>query len=350
MTVQALGWICLSTSLLISLLVGFNADALGRRLGLRDFPDAFGGRKRHDNVTPLVGGVAVVLSFLAACGLTIGYLAADSAMLDWQLRCLALTVGVMAAIGLADDRFGLSPVFRLVAATGVLVLAIVSAPDFRVEFLRFGDVQHIFVLPPVISVIFTLVCLIGLLNAVNMADGKNGLVITLALIWTGVLFFRNPRPIDPVLFATAGSLVVMLAFNMRNRLFLGDSGSYGISAIFGLLAIYAYNHSFATFAADQVATMFAVPVFDTIRLMTWRMRHGRSPFAGDRNHLHHYLHARWGWPVGLVIYGCIVAIPNGLSLLYASSSALWFALSAVLYVATLMLAVQRGTFREGFSS
>lgn len=236
---------------------------------------------------------------------------------------------------------------RLALTSFVLVLTIVEVPDLRVDFLRFAGADQLVLLPPWASVLFTLICLIGLLNAVNMADGKNGIVLTLSLIWTAVLFARNPQPFDPLLFGIAGSLAVMLWFNMKGALFLGDGGSYGISAIFGLLAIYAYNHSFATFDAGQVALLFLVPVLDTVRLMAWRMGQGRSPFSGDRNHLHHYLHARWGWPAGLGIYAALVALPNFLGVMFPVYSLALLGLGAFMYVATLFAATRGGTVRRG---
>lgn len=350
MTATLLNSLSAGLAIGIALFVGIFADRVGRFLGLLDFPDPFGGRKRHDRVTPLVGGIAVVAAFeLAAIGLIV-LLGEDSPNIDWQLKWIAVAVGTMSIVGFADDRFGLSPALRLAVTSIVLLLTIVQVADFRVEFLRFMGVDTIIVLPIWASIAFTLLCLIGLLNAVNMADGKNGLVIMLALIWTCVLFARNPQPLDPLLFAVAGSLSVLLVFNLKGVLFLGDGGSYGISAIFGLLAIYAYNHSFANFGAAQVAVMFLVPVLDTVRLMGWRMLQGHSPFAGDRSHLHHYLHARWGWPTGLWIYAALVAIPNYLAVTIPEFSLSWLGLSALLYGATLLLTTGRKTFRHGFTA
>lgn len=350
MTAMSLNMLCAAIGVGIALFVGQNASRIGSLLGLLDYPDPFGGRKRHARVTPLVGGLAVVLAFEASALLLYHLLAKDSALLDWQILWFGFAVGAMALVGLADDRMGLSPIVRLALTSFVLVLTILEVPDLRVDFLRFAGVDQLILLPAWASVLFTLLCLIGLLNAVNMADGKNGIVLTLSLIWTAVLFARNPQPFDPLLFGIAGSLVVMLWFNMKGALFLGDGGSYGISAIFGLLAIYAYNHSFATFDAGQVALLFLVPVLDTVRLMVWRMRQGRNPFSGDRNHLHHYLHARWGWPAGLGIYAALVALPNFLGVMFPAYSLALLGLGTVMYVATLFLATRGGTVRRGVSA
>lgn len=347
MTAMSLNMLCAALGVGIALFVGLNAGRIGSLLGLLDYPDPFGGRKRHARVTPLVGGLAVVAAFEVSALLLYHLLGRDSALLDWQVLWLGFAVGTMALVGLADDRMGLSPVVRLALTSFVLVLTIVEVPDLRVDFLRFAGADQLVLLPPWASVLFTLICLIGLLNAVNMADGKNGIVLTLSLIWTAVLFARNPQPFDPLLFGIAGSLAVMLWFNMKGALFLGDGGSYGISAIFGLLAIYAYNHSFATFDAGQVALLFLVPVLDTVRLMAWRIGQGRSPFSGDRNHLHHYLHARWGWPAGLGIYAALVALPNFLGVMFPVYSLALLGLGAFMYVATLFAATRGGTVRRG---
>jgi UDP-GlcNAc:undecaprenyl-phosphate GlcNAc-1-phosphate transferase len=317
-------------ALAISLAIGWNADAIGRRFGLLDFPDPDGGRKRHMRVTPLVGGSAVALSTLAACA---GMLVAGklSPPLAQHVGWYAVTVAGLYAIGLADDRFGLSARIRLVLAVAMLALVVVEAPDFSLMFLRFSGQDTLWLLGGWGDA-FALLCLVGLLNAVNMADGKNGLVTGLGLIWTLLLAFRLPPLFAPILAAAGASLAVTWWFNMRGRLFLGDGGSYAISAIFGLLAVYAYNVDFAGTRADDVALMFAIPVFDTVRLMIARVIAGRSPFEADRDHLHHRLHRYWGWPRGLVIYLGMVLLPNLGALLWPGSGLSWLALSALLYV------------------
>lgn len=323
-----------TAALAISMLIGLNAEALGRRLGLLDFPDPDGGRKRHERVTPLVGGSAVALSALAATAAV--FLGGPlSAPLAQHLGWFAATVAMMFLIGIADDRFALSARIRLLLAVAILALVVVEAPDFSLPFLRFAGQADLWLLATPWGEGFALLCLVGLLNAVNMADGKNGLVLSLGLVWTVVLAFRLPPVLAPVLTGTGIALAVMWWFNMRGRLFLGDGGSYAISAIFGLLAVYAYNRDFPTMRADDVAVMFAIPVFDTVRLMATRTLAGRSPFEADRDHLHHRLHRQWGWPRGLLIYLAMVAIPNAGALIWPGSGLGWLVLSALLYTAVM---------------
>jgi len=325
----------------VALLVALMADRLGRALGLLDWPDTDGGRKRHARVTPLVGGLAVTVAALSAAligravsGVAGLELAFGGPVAGAHLGWLALGVGLMYLIGVSDDRFHLSPVLRLLAALVVLVFVLAEAPDFGLEFLHFGHGQRLWLLGAAGSG-FTLLCLLGLLNAVNMADGKNGIVIGMGLIWSAVLAQHVPPAMLPVLAATAGALSILFFFNMAGRLFLGDGGSYALSALFGCLAVQAYNHGFATWRADDVAVLFAVPVLDTIRLVVVRLSRGRSPFEGDRDHLHHHLHARLGWPRGLGVYLAMVGVPNLGAALWPGTGWMWLLVTLALFATVL---------------
>lgn len=312
----------------VALLVGINAMRIGRALGVLDRPD--GARKLHRRVTPLVGGMAVAAAALGGMALA---MLTDG---DRSLIGLAVAVAAMFTIGFIDDREHQSPAKRLLATMVVLFLVITVAPDFRLVALKFAGVTPTFDLGVVFGSFFTIVCLVGLLNAINMADGKDGIVVGMALVWTVVLGTHAPPLLAPVLVATSAALAVLLGFNMAGKLFLGDGGSYALSTLFGLMAIFTYNSTGSTMAADDVALMFAVPVFDTIRLMAVRAARGRSPFEGDRDHLHHHIHARIGWPRGLGVYLALIAIPNAGAVIWPGTAAMWLASSFVAYAAVIV--------------
>lgn len=320
---------------LVALVVGVWAMPIGQALRLLDFPDPEGGRKLHATITPLVGGVAVVLAALMSGLLLLpGVEGSQRAMLLWFL----FTVSGLFLVGAMDDRFGLGARTRLAIASAFLLAAIAQVPDFSVAFLLFAGQQGLILFPPLLGVAFTLLCFVGLLNAVNMADGKNGIVIGQALIWSTILMLRLPPDMLPLITGIGGALAVLLVFNMQGRLFLGDSGSYGLSAMFGLLAIYAWNHGFADMRADDVALIFAVPVFDTLRLIVWRVSQGKSPFTPGRDHLHHYLYARWGWPRPLPWLLALVAIPNYLAILFPGTGIVWLVFTFCAYFGLIWLA------------
>lgn len=320
-------------TLAFAILIGLNADAIGKRLGLMDKPD--GERKLHARATPLLGGTAVAVPVVGAAFLMQLVTDTSAPLVSAHLGWYAFAVFAMYLIGLTDDRTGLRPSTRLALSGAVLLGVLLCDPRVVVGTLQFsGDVPAATL--GRFGVAFTLVCLIGLLNAVNMADGKNGLVISLSLIWTLVLMAHAPAHYWPVLAAAAVALAVMWLFNIRGLLFLGDGGSYALSAIFGLLAIAIYNSDPLGLRADHVAIMFAIPVFDTVRLITDRLRRGVSPLGGDRNHLHHLLADRWGWPPkGLTIYVALVGVPNLLAALFPDAGVAWLALAAFGYIIVL---------------
>ncbi len=323
MTALALFTVAALLGLGIALLVGVYAMSISTALDLLDHPD--GGRKLHARATPLVGGIAVAGATVA--GAMLVFLQTG----DPQLVCLAIAVAAMFIIGIVDDRRHLPPLFRLVVAVVALGIVVAIAPGFQLTMLQFSGSSDMLRLGGYVGLGFTLLCLVGLLNAVNMADGKNGIVIGMGLVWTLVLWPRAAPALWPLLFTVFTALVVIFIFNMRGKLFLGDGGSYALSALFGLFAIFVYNGAGAAMFADDVTLLFAIPVFDTIRLMVTRIAGGRSPFHADRDHLHHHLFARIGWPRGLWVYLGMVALPNAAALVWRGTGFAWLAISFIAY-------------------
>lgn len=331
------GTAVLVVAFVLSCIIGFGASAIGRRLSLLDWPDPAGGRKLHANVTPLVGGIAIGTAALVALGAVL----VTTPILP--LSTLAIALAAMLSLGVADDRFDISARLRLSVTIGVMVAALAFEPSFRLPMLYFADPPAQLALG-MAGFFFALLCLVGLLNAVNMADGKNGIVISLAIIWMLVLLRHAPPELRLVLGATVVALATMLVFNMRGKLFLGDGGTYAIATLAGLVAIHLHNRMPAQFSAEMPAVMFAVPVLDTVRVMFGRWRRGQSPFEGDRDHLHHYLHSRLGWPRGLVVYVLLVGLPTLGSQVWPQFGLAWLLVTILAYM-LVVLAIRPGSAR-----
>jgi UDP-GlcNAc:undecaprenyl-phosphate/decaprenyl-phosphate GlcNAc-1-phosphate transferase len=292
-----------------------NAKQICLKLGLMDVPDE---RKHHASVTPLMGGVTLqfaVIPLLLLLALT----AAPSGWVN-KLLIFVAAVAAMTIIGLADDRHTLSARDRLLASFLVFGSAAIIDPLFNVRVLSFAHPAfEIGVGTGWLAVIFTSICGVGLVNAINMADGKNGLVIGLCLGWLALLGARAPEAMLPVLLVISAAWFVLLIFNMRGRLFLGDGGAYGIATAISLVAISTYNvpgaHAGRAISADELMLLFSVPVLDSFRLTFVRLKRGQSPMAADRDHLHHHLQSRFGWPAGLLVYWGISLLPSAVVLL-----------------------------------
>lgn len=318
-------------SVVVTLIVCFCANALGRMIRVMDIPEGSNGRKRHERPTPMVGGIALLAPVGALIWMSKDILGTALPVM-FALAALAFTLGFL------DDRYNLGARWRLFVSLLAVLGALWWQPMLRIDALAFSFLNGAPVLlGGLLGAIFTAFALVGLQNAVNMADGKNGLVPGLALIWALFLAWSAPAALVGPIGVLAAGLAIVLAFNLRGRLFLGDAGSYGIAVVIGLLAIIVYNLADGGLPADVVALWFWVPVADCLRLMTQRLLQGNSPFEGDRAHFHHLLSESMSWRHGLIIYLGLVAVPGAVSLISPSLAAPLILLTSMVYA--LMLAV-----------
>jgi UDP-GlcNAc:undecaprenyl-phosphate GlcNAc-1-phosphate transferase len=291
---------------LVSLVICLRAQAISTWLGVIDHPD--GTRKTHSAATPLVGGLAVTAPILLAC-----------AQLLWGNPDSAVALSLMIAVGGAfllgffDDRKPLPVSVRFLAVIALVLVSLAIVPAFVVAHFNFSFLGEAIQLHS-FSVIFTVLVAVGMLNAMNMADGVNGLLCGLCLIWSVFLLFYAPPHITPILVLLAVCNFVTMIFNLRGRLFLGDSGAYASGMAISLLTIYVYNTTNGTLHADVVLVWFIVPVLDCLRLIVTRISERRSPASPDTNHLHHRLQRlspRWA---ALFQYWALVAVPGAFAI------------------------------------
>jgi UDP-GlcNAc:undecaprenyl-phosphate GlcNAc-1-phosphate transferase len=301
----------LITSAILSLLVCLTAPSIGSALGLLDDPKAKA-HSLHLRTTPLVGGIAVLLPWGI---LTVG----DAILVGFSSQAvdvsrpngwLALFILAIALVGALDDRFHLTARLRLAVLGLMFMLFIFFNPAFGVKDLS-SPAFGISVPLGVFDIPFTALCLLAFTNAVNMADGRNGLVIGLSLIWSLALSFYVPADFRVMLYAVTASLLVTGFYNLKGRLFLGDSGTYGLAALIGLAGLYAHGigSEAGGISSTQLAAIFAIPGLDMFRLIVDRVSLGISPMAGDHDHLHHRLERFIGWRLGLPVYLALAGAP-----------------------------------------
>jgi UDP-GlcNAc:undecaprenyl-phosphate GlcNAc-1-phosphate transferase len=288
---------------LLSAFICSNARAFAHATLLLDRPD--GKLKMHAGDTPLIGGIAMLVpsflaSFLYYCTL------ADA---PFMLTALG-AAGLALVIGLIDDRLGLSPVSRFSALAGIVMVVFMVEPLFVLRALRFGIHGFDFGFSlGLFAAPFTLVVILGFVNATNMADGMNGQLIGSVLVWSFfIASYLGTEPAMPYI-AIFCCAAVTLAFNLRGRLFSGSAGAYPVSLFVALGTIAAYRRGGALSAVEPVL-WFWLPVVDCVRLVISRSLAGRSPFFGDREHIHHILQEYMRPPLALAAYLGLLAAPG----------------------------------------
>ena len=236
-----------------------------------------------------LGGLAIFISWLGLmlAGYYNGYLGGKSGgpagpyWIDW------FAVGCCAVLGLAEDLRNnmLSPRFRLLAELAIFAIAIAFWPllipiDFGLPGL------DALMAVPVIGWFLTVVFCVGFINAVNMSDGANGLMPGIMTIAYS-LFYLNTGEFVYAAMMTACALFTI--FNIiSGRLFLGDTGAYGLGASLAISALYLFSQD--VFSAAFLACLFAYPCIDFVVTLIRRYRAGRSIFLPDNDHLHNRIH------------------------------------------------------------
>lgn len=254
---------------------------LARPLRLVDVPDE---RKVHNGSVPRIGGIAMVVGAVIP-------------ILVWvplreDIRGFLLGTGVLLVFGLLDDRYDLD--YRLkflgqfLAAMVVIVLGgvIIERLPFTVDY----TLSHAVGIP------LTVLVLIGIINAINLSDGLDGLAGGTTLLTVGTVTLLAYLADDHVLaltgLALGGAILGFLRYNSYPaQIFMGDTGSQflGFSAV--VLTLILTEHSNPALSPVVPLLLLGLPILDTLAVMTQRMAEGRSPFKADKNHIHHKLMA-----------------------------------------------------------
>jgi len=256
-----------------------------RKIGLVDYPCE---RKRHCGEVPLVGGVAIFF----ACALSIS-------MADFNFPGIgALMVGslVLITIGIIDDIKAIrsTPKFaaQIIAGTlmcvwGEVVLRDLGTLSFDGSLFTLGS----------LAIPFTVFATVGVINAMNMSDGLDGLsgsLTLVALIGLGITTLVSAAVVEfSTIMLMISAVVAFLIYNVRfpgrprALVFLGDAGSMFIGFVLTWFVVLLSQGENRIMEPVTALWFLALPLFDTVGIMLRRLLKGRSPFRADREHFHH---------------------------------------------------------------
>ena len=272
---------------------------LFRRIGAVDRPDRQ--RKLHEQPIPHMGGVPILLAYLASFAL-ISYFARPGTVNIAFLIRIAPAAAIIFAIGLLDDWLGLSPAKKLAAQFIAAGVACVSGVQIT------GVAGYS--LSPWLSIPVTVVWLLACANAFNLIDGVDGLAAGVGLFATATTLIAALMQHNLALaIATAplaGALAGFLRYNFNPAtIFLGDSGSLLVGFLLGCFGV-AWSQKSATILGMTAPLMaLSVPILDVCLSVVRRFLRRQPIMGGDRGHIHHRLLDRGLSPrrVVLVLYG-----------------------------------------------
>lgn len=269
------------------------AVRLAGRWRCLDEPD--GGRKDHDDATPVLGGIAIFGALLVAVVLVTTHPTVArlfDGVRSETISTLLLSAGGFCLLGLWDDLRPLTPLQKFGGQIlAALPFAVWGQPVETVAFLGWEWTLGLG------GVFFTVLWLTATANVVNLIDGLDGLAGTVGLIaCVAIAVVADARGFPGVSTAAlviGGAVVGFLSHNLPPaRIFLGDSGSLLIGFLIGALSILSSLKTATGFAMAVPLILLSVPAFDTAMAIVRRRLTGVGIGTGDRHHIHHRLRDR----------------------------------------------------------
>lgn len=291
-------------SLALVLLLTPLARRLAIWLGAIDMPHD---RKVHENPTPTLGGVAILLAVIISlllCKVLATYssaLAKPLGMVDalssYQLLGIILAATFIAVLGAVDDMRHLSPWMKLAGQVMAALVLVSFGVEISTIALPRGNVIDL-TASPILSILLTIVWMVAFTNIINLIDGLDGLAAGIAFISAVAFFFYGSRVgADPntlqamvISAAVGGACLGFLRYNFNPaNIFMGDSGAQFLGFILGAISIQGILKRTAVATLFTPIIILAVPIIDTGLAILRRARKGRPFHYADKEHIHHRL-------------------------------------------------------------
>lgn len=257
------------------------------RIGLVDVPSD---RKSHAGAVPLIGGICMF------CGFALAALTLETGLMVY--RSFFAAASILVVVGVLDDMHELTSRARFAAQIVAAGLMAVWGGVTLHDLGALGGGGHTVLLGGW-AVAFTVFATVGVINAINMSDGADGLAGGLSLVaLLGLAWVAHGAGLGPeraLLVLLAVVVGGFLAFNLRlpwrprALVFMGDAGSMFLGFAITWFFIGMSQGESRAMAPVAALWLLMVPLFDTVWLIIWRASQGRSPTSSDVGHLHHVL-------------------------------------------------------------
>jgi len=277
---------------LITLIFSIALTPMVLRYAIRmDVLDHPGGHKSHEVAVPYLGGLAIVITFLIAVS-AMSVLRPPHSGRAELLVILAIAVA-LAIVGFVDDLRQVSPAWRLVAEIAAATLVWLLGNGTAVTSVAALDLG------------LTVLWFVGVTNAFNLLDNMDGLAAGLAAISSITIFAiaaaNGQFLVAALAIGLVGCTVGFLRLNFHPaQIYMGDCGALFIGFLVAYLGIKLRFEGGRLVSALVPVLACATAVFDTSLVTISRIRAGRSPFQGGRDHVSHRL-VNLGLPVPVAV-------------------------------------------------
>jgi UDP-GlcNAc:undecaprenyl-phosphate GlcNAc-1-phosphate transferase len=248
-------------------------------------------RKLHKRDIPRLGGVAIFVSFTIT-------------LLFWGITDPALPVNylltaciMLFAIGIKDDLAGVNHHTKFIIQ---FVAALTLAIPGHIRFSNLSGLFGIYELSYYPSIAISVLAIMFLINAFNLIDGIDGLAAITGILvnsaFSALFISMHQYQLAAVSLSLVGAILGFIKFNLSPaKIFMGDTGSLLIGVVSAVVALKFVETAYlstdqVTWRPSALGIAIAIligPISDTLRVFIVRLSHRKSPFRGDRNHIHH---------------------------------------------------------------
>jgi UDP-GlcNAc:undecaprenyl-phosphate/decaprenyl-phosphate GlcNAc-1-phosphate transferase len=288
---QGRGWLSVVLTFMFAWIVTYlfipKVRTFALKVGWADEPNA---RRLHQEPRPNAGGLAIYAGVIAAVILA-GCLA-PIVLAKVQVAILAILLGgsVLVLVGFIDDQFGGLPApFRLLVQVLTALLLVVCG--IQIHIVYFGAP-----IDGILSIVATVLWIVGITNAVNLMDGIDGLAggvsfITAMSLLAASAQFEVRAAATLISAGVGGAALGFLRHNYHpSRIFMGDAGSYFLGYVLAATSILGGAKVTTVTSLIPTVLLFLVPVVDTSQVIIKRLLAGQNPMSTPgKDHLHHRL-------------------------------------------------------------
>lgn len=339
------------------LICGIIASLVCNELLLR-FSQSLGIRNKNDVTVrwaneskPSLGGVAFFISFVFG---GIGYAVVFKNENVFQNKEFVglMASGIMAFVmGLSDDAYNTKPLVKLVVQISCGLILVLTETIIRLTGNDWVDGA------------ITVIWVVGIMNSLNMLDNMDGItgttvlfILLSCLASDFILYGWNMNIWTLTLLVQIGAILGFLRFNIHpSRLFMGDAGSQFIGLFVAFFSIHdlwsvghtTHLHPLTGMAITLIA--FTPSAVDTMTVVINRLKKGKSPMVGGKDHTTHYLVYAglkdiqvWYVFLFIALGSTILAL---IAILYAHLGNPWVAVGLMAYTFIVFYFLYRNTIR-----
>jgi len=279
-------------ALLLALIITPVYRLIAEKLEITDKPSE---RKMHKAPIPVGGGVAIYLSFFVTILIaTIMFPLSGQTFTSRDTSILfSLFLGgtLTMLVGLIDDILNMPPKVKLLCQ--IIIGLIVFSFGVSITFIR-SPLGGFFYFPHWLSIIVTLFWIVGIMNAINLLDGLDGLLAGVSTISATIFFIvalmKGQILVAILMAALAGATLGFLRYNFNPaQLFMGDTGSLFLGILFACLSVLGALKGTTTVALFVPVFIMGLPILDTLWAIVRRALKRQPIFKADKGHIHHRL-------------------------------------------------------------